>query len=44
MPEKLNRQAVTFDDVLLEPRFSDVLPSQVDVEHPVDAAIRLTSL
>jgi len=29
--DKLIRQAITFDDVLLEPRYSDVVPSEVDV-------------
>jgi IMP dehydrogenase len=31
MQEKIRYQAITFDDVLLEPAFSDVLPSEVDV-------------
>src|SRR5678816_4394432 len=31
MDEKLVRQAITFDDVLLEPRFSDVVPAEVGV-------------
>ncbi len=31
MDEKLKTTAITFDDVLLEPRFSDVVPSEVDV-------------
>lgn len=31
MQEKLCYTAITFDDVLLEPRFSDVVPSDVDV-------------
>jgi IMP dehydrogenase len=34
---KIIGQAITFDDVLLEPRFSDVVPAEVDV------ATRLTS-
>src|SRR5262245_10150763 len=31
MEDKLIRQAITFDDVLLEPRFSDCVPSEVGV-------------
>lgn len=31
MDEKLVRQAITFDDVLLEPRYSDVVPADVGV-------------
>ncbi len=31
MDEKLVRQAITFDDVLLEPRYSDVVPAEVGV-------------
>ena len=31
------KQAITFDDVLLEPRYSEVIPSEVEV------ATRLTS-
>ena len=41
MPEKLKCQAITFDDVLLEPRFSDVLPAQVDVSTQLTPRIRL---
>src|SRR5262245_31484545 len=31
MEDKLIRQAITFDDMLLEPRFSDCVPSEVGV-------------
>ena len=31
MDDKLVRQAITFDDVLLEPRYSDVVPAEVNV-------------
>jgi len=41
MTEKLKCQAITFDDVLLEPRYSDVLPSQVDVSTQFSRRIRL---
>ena len=30
------REALTFDDVLLEPAHSEVLPAEVDVAHPAD--------
>jgi len=29
--EKLKHKALTFDDVLLLPRYSDFLPSEVDI-------------
>ena len=41
MTEKFKYQAITFDDVLLEPRYSDVLPSQVDVSTQFTRRIRL---
>ena len=31
MDDKLTGQGITFDDVLLEPRYSEVVPSEVDV-------------
>ena len=31
MDEKLGQRAITFDDVLLQPRYSEVVPSEVDV-------------
>ena len=31
MDDKLRSLAITFDDVLLEPRYSEVVPSEVDV-------------
>jgi IMP dehydrogenase len=42
MKEKLAYQAVTFDDVLLEPRRSDVVPASVDVSTRLTRRIRLT--
>ncbi|MCR4412341.1 MAG: IMP dehydrogenase, partial [Thermoguttaceae bacterium] len=41
MREKVLYQAVTFDDVLLEPRYSDVLPSEVDVSTQLTRRIRI---
>jgi len=42
MQEKLTYQGVTFDDVLLEPRRSDVVPTNVDVSTRLTRRIRLT--
>lgn len=41
MHEKFAYQAVTFDDVLLEPRYSAVVPSEVDVSTRLTRRIRL---
>ena len=41
MIEKLGDRGVTFDDVLLEPRWSDVVPSQVDVKTRLTSSIQL---
>jgi IMP dehydrogenase len=41
MIEKIGDRGVTFDDVLLEPRWSDVVPSQVDVTTRLTASIQL---
>lgn len=41
MNEKVLYLAVTFDDVLLEPRYSDVVPSEVDVSTQLTRRIRL---
>ncbi len=41
MMEKIGDRGVTFDDVLLEPRRSDVVPSQVDVSTRLTASIQL---
>jgi len=41
MRHKFKFQAVTFDDVLLEPRYSEVLPSEVDVSTLLTRRIRL---
>lgn len=35
-------QGITFDDILLEPRYSEVVPSQVDVSTNLTRRIRLT--
>jgi IMP dehydrogenase len=40
--DKLKYRAVTFDDVLLEPCYSDVVPSEVDVGTSLTKRIRLT--
>ncbi|RMF43915.1 MAG: IMP dehydrogenase [Planctomycetota bacterium] len=41
MDEKLAYRGITFDDVLLEPRFSSVMPSEVDVSTQLTKRIRL---
>lgn len=41
MEDKLAYSGITFDDVLLEPRFSDFLPSQADVSSQLTRRIRL---
>lgn len=41
MHQKLISQGVTFDDVLLEPRYSDVVPSEVDVATRLTQRIKL---
>jgi IMP dehydrogenase len=41
MEDKLAYSGITFDDVLLEPRFSDFLPNQVDVSTQLTKRIRL---
>ncbi len=41
MDDKLRYSAITFDDVLLEPRFSDVVPANVDVTTTLTKTIRL---
>src|SRR4029078_6731223 len=41
MQDKLIRNAITFDDVLLEPRFSDVVPSDCSVETRLTKRIAL---
>jgi IMP dehydrogenase len=42
MQEKLKYRAVTFDDVLLEPRYSEVVPADVDVSTLLTKRIPLT--
>jgi len=41
MDEKIACEGITFDDVLIEPRYSDILPSQVDVSTQLTAKIKL---
>lgn len=41
MQDKLVRQAITFDDVLLEPRYSDVVPVECDVRTQLTRRIGL---
>ena len=41
MEDKLAYSGITFDDVLLEPAFSDVMPSEVDVSTNLTKKIRL---
>jgi IMP dehydrogenase len=41
MQDRITYQGITFDDVLLEPAYSDVLPREVDVRSQVTRNIRL---
>src|SRR5712692_9761182 len=41
MQERIAYQGITFDDVLLEPGYSDVVPRDVDVRTQLTARIRL---
>ena len=41
--DKLIQPALTFDDVLLVPRYSEVLPKAVSLATPLTASIRLNS-
>ena len=41
--DKLVQTAITFDDVLLLPRYSDVMPGEVDVSTNLTRAIRLNT-
>ena len=41
MPPKIITQAITFDDVLLVPRYSEVVPAEVDVGTQLTRNIRL---
>src|SRR5438876_7972088 len=41
MQDRIAYQGITFDDVLLEPAFSDVLPKDVDVRTQLTRNIRL---
>ncbi|MEQ8786577.1 MAG: IMP dehydrogenase [Pirellulaceae bacterium] len=43
MDDKIARTAITFDDVLLEPRFSDVVPAEVDVSTNLTRRIELNT-
>ena len=39
---RIVKEALTFDDVLLQPGYSDVLPREVDLSSPLTAEIRLS--
>ncbi len=41
MGDKILRQGITFDDVLLEPRYSEVVPAEVSVSTQLTKRIRL---
>ncbi|MDO4569722.1 MAG: IMP dehydrogenase [Planctomycetia bacterium] len=41
MENKIHYQGITFDDVLLEPRYSELVPSEVDVTTQLTKKIRL---
>lgn len=41
MDEKLTKTAITFDDVLIEPRYSEVVPTEVDVTTQLTRRITL---
>lgn len=41
MEDKLAYSGITFDDVLLEPRFSEIMPAEVDVSSSLTNRIRL---
>jgi IMP dehydrogenase len=41
LQKKVKYQGITFDDVLLEPRYSEVMPSEVDVSTQLTRQIRL---
>ncbi len=43
LQDKIRHTAITFDDVLLEPRYSEVVPSQVDVSSRLTNRIRLNA-
>jgi IMP dehydrogenase len=43
MQDKIKSQAFTFDDVLLEPRYSELVPSEVDVSTRLTRRIALKS-
>src|SRR6185436_18204419 len=41
MQDRISYQGITFDDVLLEPAYSDVLPKDVDVRTQLTRTVRL---
>jgi IMP dehydrogenase len=43
MHDKIRHTAITFDDVLLEPRYSEVVPSEVDVSTQLTKRIRINT-
>src|SRR6202049_2898104 len=42
LSDGLAREALTFDDVLLKPGLSDVMPSEVDIRTPLTRTVPLT--
>ena len=43
MQDKIRHTAITFDDVLIEPRYSEVVPSDVDVSTRLTNRIALNT-
>jgi IMP dehydrogenase len=41
MEDKIRQQGITFDDVLLQPRYSEVIPSEVDISTFLTRTIQL---
>jgi IMP dehydrogenase len=43
MQDRIAYQGITFDDVLLEPAYSDVIPADVDVRTQITRNIRINT-
>ncbi|MBP1668212.1 MAG: inosine-5'-monophosphate dehydrogenase, partial [Bacteroidetes bacterium] len=43
LPEKILNEALTFDDVLLVPAYSDILPKEVDISSRLTRSIKLNA-
>src|SRR4030042_2349091 len=43
LPEKIINEALTFDDVLLVPAYSDILPREVDISSQLTRSIKLNA-